>query len=500
MAEDTEPQKGGGWMSSFGAGADSYFPGLPTKVEKLMFGMFSTMQKGTVSVNTASNIHWNDVLSYTSDGSIVRFKGMDFFNDMANSSISKGRTGKMKYNICCCIHCCHTWEIGVGLPVTTLKFRSTDGAHSIVVEHAGGPDFLAGKRGCCAGATPFYPLCCSQTCCKSCFKEGDADFTKLKPEIFTVKFDDKVVATVEVQPGLKEGSTAEAPVFSRESIGKDTSGKTLFQMNKVFIPEHSNVDPFGALKCCAISCCLPCCGCCKPCCCPVCMPFGAAIRCPRCACPKCSCGPCTTCCNASCTMCGDCCNYACTCGPCCAVCGCIGACCHACSEASKKPCCKCGIEVDLEVGADEQKMALPQSSKHKVHRVVYALPTMFAGKDLFGYLTFTQTENSNQSNRTTLAVDPAKWKPEDAPEEVLAVLPLIMDLALATDGNGRTSWTFASRQWQTLFEPSDVVNYWPKGERLQTAMTNFGEHDFINPKQGCTKPKQNHMDASKKSS
>lgn len=298
-----------------------------------------------------------------------------------------------------------------------------------------------------------------------CGRAGKIEYKSVKPELIQVKYDGKVVATLEVQPGIKEGTKLNHPVFCRQTTARDVTGKVLFEMNKVYLPDDE-IQAF--YKCCACHC--PCFECCKPCRCPKCMPFGACPPCPRCpGCPSCSCN----CCAVACSLC---CNL---CGKCCALC--------------KGPCCKCSVK---ETNVDNERGALnmPTSDLHKAHRIVYPLPVSADGSDLFGYAAFTTRGSSVQSDRATLAADPAKWGAGQIPEYALAGLPLLIDLAMGSTNRLRGTWTIPSRSYQNLFEPRGIVHYWPKGEYLQTIVANFDHKDFVNPTQGCVEPKQQKME------
>mmetsp|Transcript_79050 Transcript_79050/g.164189 ORF Transcript_79050/g.164189 Transcript_79050/m.164189 type:complete len:554 (-) Transcript_79050:167-1828(-) len=495
--------KGGSLAAKFGGlGTMAEFkvpdvPGLPKTLGQTK-SIFTGKQSGTYSVNVASNPHWNDVLSYSADGSLVHFNGMDYINDETVTYSKRTRRGEMKYNIICWKNCCIRTETELRKS-SHITFNSTDGAHRIRLEHVSGEAFFGEPRGPCADCFNCTPLCCSTIICKPCCRQGQLDWEKLKPETFEVFYDNEVVASISIQPGLKKGTqnTKKSPEISRATTVKDKGGKELFFMNEVYLPE--TVSP--TYKCCACDC--PVFENCKICCAPCCMPFCGGIRCPK---PTCNCGPCTSCCQTGCDLTCACCNCIIGCVPCVMCCtncalgcqACLG-CIDKCLNRCKQPCCKFGIKEEVFYAEGATRYSLPFSDKHKAHRMIYPLSTREGVNNeaeapkTWGYAAFTYMEDPTQSHRASLAVDPAKYKSGTAPIELLGALPLLIDLARGSVGGARTEWTFESRVYMNFFDPPEMVNFWPAAEVLQTVVAAHTLPDVVNPTHGDVAPKQQCM-------
>mmetsp|Transcript_88268 Transcript_88268/g.230284 ORF Transcript_88268/g.230284 Transcript_88268/m.230284 type:complete len:129 (-) Transcript_88268:312-698(-) len=116
------------------------------------------------------------------------------------------------------------------------------------------------------------------------------------------------------------------------------------------------------------------------------------------------------------------------------------------------------------------RLKMPSSCKHQAHRMLYPLAMKQGGNEVCDWVTYTHIESEHMSHRATLAMDPSTVKNGQAPPEVLAALPLLLDVAMSISGSGRTHWTFESRLYNNLLEPENVVNYWPKAEVLETVL------------------------------
>merc|ERR1712176_554288 len=306
----------------------------------------------------------------------------------------------------------------------------------------------------------------------SCCQKGWVDYTKLEPETMTVLYDDTVVATLEIQPGVAEGTTSEAPRMERMTQAKTASGEPIFVMGNVHLPEGAP-DESAGLRVCAVQGC-SCCECFKPCCCPILMPIGA---------------PCQSCCTSSGTcFCGTCrCCFSCV--PLRSCCLLFSSCCHSTVQCCKKGCCCCcsrrSEDADTPV-----PIVMPQNEKHKAHRVVHPLPRKQGSQEIFGFAAFTHFEDSNRSHRASLTLDPKTARRGEGMQENLAALPVLIDLAMGSTQGHRSKWTFKAREFGNFFEPREMVNFFKKGERLQTVMAHFQFHDAINPELGDTAPRQ----------
>jgi len=474
------------------AGGFSFEVPTPPGEPKQVLMMDGWGQKGTVSVNTANNPHWNDVLSFTSDGSLVRFDGMDFMLEGYNK-VSADVTGKIKYNRCCGLRCCVKTS-SESKKQMKMSWKSTDGVHTIRLEHKAGSAFKADAPGCCAGCFPCTPLCCSKICCQSCCRSGKVNYDMLSPEFMDVFYDEQVVAKLEVQPGIANGTTVQAPDVQRMTTAKDASGKTMFVMNDVYLPK-ADEEVEEQYKCCALPC--PCCEPCKWCCCPCVMPFCGGLR-----CPKISCGCCTPCCDMFCRC------LTCTCncvpcimcaGSCCAMCSKCCSCCKAsCGTCLECGCVKCGVTEEVSGVTGEYETGGIVSLKHKAHRNLYPLMTTQGGTEVYGWAAYTHVEGPHLSHRATLTMDPSRlsggvFGSSGTPKELLAALPLLVDLAYGSNDVERTKWTFESRVWGKLFDPITNVHYWPKPQALQSVAIGFDLKTCINPTQGDIAPKQQTM-------
>jgi len=468
---------------------DMQMPGMPKRVEP---SMFTGNQTGTMSVNTKDNPHWNDVLAYTPDGSLIRYNGMDFIPVERDNYVQNHGTGTIKYNKICWQRCCVKTDT-VMTKATNLTWLSTDGAHKISLLHKQANPYSARDAGICSPCYPCCFICLSGTCCKPCFDRGSVDYGQLlAPEFFYVTYDGERVAEVEVQPGCDKESPVDARAMARMTTARDKHGKPIFVMNNVFLPE--NAKDFETLRCCAWKCC-PCLECFKPCCCPICLPCGGGCRCPR---PTCNCGPCTFCCNKACGCLCGCITWGCRCRPCFMCCQCACTCCNlgckCCKSCVTCACCKCGVSESIEVFSKKEPKHVPQSRAHKAHRIIYPLPTTQGGNDVYAWAAYTHMESSTQSHRATLAMDPKQFECQDVPKEVLASLPVLIDLAIGSTGGDRHMWTFESRSYNNVFDPEDVVHFFKRGEKLQTVVASYKLQDIINPVAGDIAPKQHKME------
>jgi len=161
---------------------------------------------------------------------------------------------------------------------------------------------------------------------------------------------------------------------------------------------------------------------------------------------------------------------------------------------------ECGVEETIQ-DSERKPVFLPEGARHKAHRVIYPLPKTQGGKDTYAWAAFTHFENTAVSHRATLSMDPKKMPSGGVlggvggvPTEVLAAVPVLIDLAIGSTGGTRASWTFSSRHVQNNFYPEEVVNYFNEGERLSTVVTSFGFPDVVNPAKGDIAPKQVSMD------